>query len=508
MRVAIVGAGPRGLFAAERLLAHGCKGELEVCLFDPREPGIGAAYHPDQPPYLRLNVNSAVVAAAWPGTDLVASFDQWRAKRNEATPLDPFPARALVGEYLAWFWGWLRDHAADGITLTHRAATVDSVAPGPTSTGAWLVNGEPFDEVLLATGHESDWPGALCHRQGRVPVVERVYPVAEWLTEERIPAGSRVAIRGAALTFIDAVLALTEGRGGRFTGRWPGALTYHASGLEPAVIWPISRSGRWMDPKPQPGSDLAKAPAEILERGRATIAAASTAREALAQVREVAAELGATEPDLDTILTHAAVGEPATQALRRRLAAMAGNRPPDAAWALGHAWRGLYDALRARFEGVDSTVEFAPFARLATTLEPVAFGPPPVNAAKLIALIEAGIIDPGSLETASFDGSTPVGLPGEPDLVVDAVLPPPGVIEGSLTSRLVADGVLTRATDRRGVAVAADASCLDGQGRPVPGLACIGRATEDVVIGNDTLNRSMHAAVDGWATRLAGMVAP
>lgn len=494
MRVAIIGAGPRGLFAVERLWAHlpGQAG-AEVVLFDPQPPGVGAAYDPGQPGHLRLNVTSSIVSAAWPGENTVPALDAWRRARGEAEPLDPFPPRALVGEYLSWFWRWLQEHAPGGATVRHRAQRVFSLRAG--LAGGWLVDGEPFDEVLLATGHELTWPGKLSGDA----VVPAVFPIDVWLSEERIPAGSAVAVRGAALTFIDAALALTEGRGGRFDG--DGRLVYHPSGREPRVIWPIARAGRWMDPKPQPGTAPADAPAAVLEEGRQAVLDAATAEESLGAVAEVAARLGADSAQIAELL-EPLHGDP-TALLRARLAAMLGDGDPGAAWALGHAWRGLYDALRSRFEGTGEG--FAPFADLAGRLERVAFGPPPVNAAKILALIDAGIIDPASLQQSSIAGAVPEGLPGAADVVVDAVLAPPGVVEGSLVADLVEAGVLHSPPGRRGVAVGDDASCLDAEGRAVRALACIGRATEDVVIGNDTLNRALHPAVDGWARRIASI---
>ena len=492
MRIGIVGAGPRGLFAVERLWAHlPSDAHVDVVLFDPQDPGVGAAYATDQPPHLRLNVTSAVVSGAWPGEHTVPSFDRWRVANGESEPLEPFPPRARVGEYLRWFWTWLTDHTPEGATLTHRAAAVTAVER---ADEGWLVNGDPFDEVLLATGHEASWPGKLSG-DGVIPAV---FPVAKWLTEDRVPAGSRVAIRGAALTFIDAALTLTEGRGGRFDGDWRTGLTYQASGREPSVIWPIARSGRWMDPKPQPGTAPATADPAVMDRGRREVLDAPSRDEALAVVARTAVALGG-DPDEVNALMGPVDGDPTTM-LRERLAALTGE--PGSAWALGHAWRGLYDGLRERFEGTDG--DFASFARLAGLLERVAFGPPPINAAKIVALIDGGVIDPRSLTDGSLDGATPEGLPGEPDVVIDAVLAPPGVVEGSLTGSLVERGVLMSPPGRRGVAVGPDASALTADGQPIPGLACIGRATEDVVIGNDTLNRSLHPAVDGWARRIAG----
>ena len=47
-----------------------------------------------------------------------------------------------------------------------------------------------------------------------------------------------------------------------------------------------------------------------------------------------------------------------------------------------------------------------------------------------------------------------------------------------------------------------DGSCRARDGSITPGLAAIGRPTEDSVIGNDTLSRSLHPQADRWARRV------
>lgn len=54
---------------------------------------------------------------------------------------------------------------------------------------------------------------------------------------------------GFGLTCIDAILALTEGRGGQFEAVDSGKLTYTSSGKEPDRIFPFSRTGLPMVPR-------------------------------------------------------------------------------------------------------------------------------------------------------------------------------------------------------------------------------------------------------------------
>jgi diaminopimelate decarboxylase len=90
------------------------------------------------------------------------------------------------------------------------------------------------------------------------------------------------------------------------------------------------------------------------------------------------------------------------------------------------------------------------------------------------------------------------------DVVVDAVLPGPGVLPGQdpLLDGLIADGHARVAAGRRGLDVDVDGSCRAIGGGPSRGLAAIGRPTEDSVIGNDTLSRTLHPLSDRWARRV------
>ena len=515
MRVAIVGAGPKGVFAAERLLAHLGGAPAQVTLLDPQPPGSGAAYHPVQPGWLRLNVASSLVDAGWrtgprPSSGWLTTLDQWRLDSGEPKPLDPFPARGLVGAYLAWVWDGLVRSAPAGVELRHRAVAVTSVTP---SGHGWEVDGDTYDEVLLACGHASDWPGALRHHwTGPERLVDRVYPVAGLDT---IRPGEAVATRGAALTFVDAALALTEGRGGRFvSGDGHRAPRYLTSGTEPRVIWPTSRTGRLPSVKPQPGSTLATIErADAVAASHRRVQSAESAERALSEVGVLARELltragGTGSDDVAAVAEGALTGADPAESLARSLAIATGRHRPDAIWAVGQAWRDAYPALVVRFSGTGAMSGFAAFATMAGKLESVAFGPPPVNAAKLLSLIEAGVVDPSSLGAAS---AGPTGFAwvacGPPaDVVIDAVLPPPGAagVPGALPGHLLATGRVAGAQGRRGLAIDDDGTCLDKKGDRTEGLAALGRPTEDVTIGNDTLSRTLHGTTERWAARVAG----
>lgn len=468
MRVAILGAGPRALWAVEALADAAGPARLEVDVFDPRPPGTGAAYDPAQPPWLRLNVRSSIVGSG------LGTFDDWRRRRGEPDPLDPFPPRGRVGTFLAESWQAVGRRI--GVRHVPTRATLSPADDG------WCVAGRRYDHALLATGHEPAWPGAWRHtRPDAVPV----FPISAL---DAVPERAHVIVRGAALTFLDAALALSEGRGGTFS-----ASGYAATGREPRLS-PFSPSGRFMEPKPAfvggglEGLGLDDLGLDDLSHaGRAAIAAdAGGVRTVLATLRTTAtAYLRAAggQGDVDAVLAGTDGGDPVAD-LRRSVAVATGAETPHAPWAVGQAFRDLYPAIVASlsFERAD---DWPAFARLARTLERVAFGPPVVNAAKLLALVDAGVV------------VAPTREPAAGDVHLDAVLPPPGVVPGSLADGLVRRGLAEVAPGGRGLRT--DAAGAVGRS---PGLAAVGRVTEDVVIGNDTLSRSLHDVVPRWAERV------
>lgn len=550
LRLAIVGLGPKGLFALERLLDEVHRSNtpvpIDIDLFEPHSaPGAGPVYDPGQPPYLRMNLAADRLDMWSPESRTVAasarlSFLDWCRSGPDRFEEERYPPRALVGRYLADGFARAREQRPPGVRISIRKHAVAGARRlGSTWTIVAADGAErDYDEILLAVGHRAAtdrWDDEPWSHPA--PSVAAVYPTEQWLDSDQVPPGATVAVRGFALTFLDAAIAMTEGRGAGFeSGGHPYRLSYAPGPDDAGRILPFSRSGRPMLAKPEPHL-AAGLPAleEIVQSGSARIHALpepldldadllpilawTTAaglqaarrrrpgRESALQLETAARNwLDSATGGIAPVVPHGPAAE-----LEHSLAVGAGLRPPDLPWALGHTWRGVYPALVARLSGrglADSA--WPAFRRLAAQMERVAFGPPPVNAAKLLALIEAGRIDlthvrgaelRSAAETTSIQSEHGICAV---DAVVDAVLPEPGALrsEGGLVGGLLANGYVRVPAGRRGLEITEEAGCVGRDGRPSTGLAAVGRVTEDWVIGNDTLTRTMHPQTDRWARRV------
>jgi len=271
--VAIIGLGPKGFYCLERLLAEfnarPLKHPLRIHVFN-RSAHFGASpvYDPAQPEYILVNISVGEIdlwAADDPpvvcgrGLDFVSWYQQ---TFQPPTPLtgEEYLSRAVVGRYLIEGFERILAHLPRGVTVSCHVGEVVDVRPEGASYGVEFVEEggrvEKFrvEKVLLATGHSRLVAGdeerryqAFAARHEAAAFIPFVYPVVEAL--KYIPPRARVAMKGVGLTFIDAVLELTEGRGGRFERGADGALAYRPSGQEPRAIFPYSRTGLPMTPK-------------------------------------------------------------------------------------------------------------------------------------------------------------------------------------------------------------------------------------------------------------------
>lgn len=500
--IAVVGAGPKGTYAldclARELSAGRSPTPVALHVFEPHPwPGAGPVYDPEQPAFLRINYANRNIDM-WASDSDGPSFVDWleRHSPQDAEP-DHSAPRALVGRYLDEGFRTIISRLEAVATVHLRSEAVIDIA---TTEQGWQVRTAEHttnvDEVLITTGHRSRSPEpSPLAGDG---YIDSVYPISG-SGIETIRPGSRVAVRGLGLTAIDAILALTEGRGGNFEYNGTDPIpTYRAGGLEPAVLVPYSRTGLLMTPKPWRDDD------STARHDRTHLTDALMA--SFDPVGTLAAVIG-----VDSFDSSPSQATPTTATGRGRAfcdevrAAYDPDRTTAAA-RLGSTWRRLYpsivDAVHLRcFDD-----HWARFHEMTVRMERLAFGPPAPNAARIAALVAAGVIDLRFAQdptvTRSAAGFT---LRSAKDMIVvdfvcNAVLPSAGVGDDATApiSGLLHRGHL-RLHPSGGIDVDRYARALDRHGRPTRGLSVIGRMTQGATLGNDTLSRTLHNYPERWA---------
>ncbi|SHG70863.1 FAD/NAD(P)-binding protein [Geodermatophilus nigrescens] len=261
----VVGAGPTAVGVLERLVANAAASPadrpLQVHLVDPHPPGGGRVWRAEQPRLLWANSlvadvtvlpdRSVVVdgpvgegTTLWQWVERVGrtlpETDPVGAEARRLTPTS-FPSRPLVNAYLGWV---LEQVVAAGEPQVrvhrHRQRAVD-VRPRPDGADVVLADGRVLaaDAVLLAQGHLDARPAPAERATERWAAARGLTYVPPGYTADLdlsvLRSGEDVLVRGAGLAFVDLVVLLTSGRGGRFERGDDGRLRYLASGREPVL---------------------------------------------------------------------------------------------------------------------------------------------------------------------------------------------------------------------------------------------------------------------------------
>jgi len=274
--VVFIGGGPRAAGVLERIAANrpalfnGC---FDVHVIEPYQPGSGRIWRYDQHPGLMLNSTAADVtmftdesvqcegpAAPGPGlADWVAGVldgsirdvpqftpELWR-QLHALTP-GTFPTRQLQSQYLEWFFR--RAVAAIGPgarTIVHRDVAV-SIDAHDGGYRVGLAGGAVLqaDVVVASLGHTDSLPDDQSAAWSAFAVRHGGFHAPPSYTADvdysRLGAGQDVIVSGMGLAFVDLLVLLTEGRGGRFEELPEGGLRYIPSGTEPR-LWAGSRRG-------------------------------------------------------------------------------------------------------------------------------------------------------------------------------------------------------------------------------------------------------------------------
>ncbi|MFB0615321.1 FAD/NAD(P)-binding protein [Streptomyces sp. AGS-58] len=250
-QLVIVGAGPRGTGILERLAANApglyTGSGLDIHLVDPHPPGGGRIWREEQSPLLWMNSHAEDVTMF---TDETVAMDgpvREGPTLHEWARLDGrvFAGRRVQGRYLRWVYERaLADLPANVCVYHHPRRALRVGGPREGRQQVWLEGlARPLlaDLVILTLGHLDSEPDAEQDRLARYAREHGLVHLPPDFTADSdlspLAPGEPVLVRGFGLAFVDLMVLLTEGRGGRYEGQ-----TYLPSGREP-VLYVGSRRG-------------------------------------------------------------------------------------------------------------------------------------------------------------------------------------------------------------------------------------------------------------------------
>ncbi|RPK76446.1 hypothetical protein EES42_03390 [Streptomyces sp. ADI95-17] len=288
--IAIVGAGPYGLSALERICAnlpdYSVDRKVQVHLIDPYLGCGGKIWREDQPDQLWMNSLAGSVSLFVDESLECAgpvrkgpTLSQWAASNSRSLSVDKgldsllgassgyrWASRSLMGDYMRWFLGFVIENAPDNLHVnTHERKVID-VCPSSEKPGTldevWL-EGESLPikchRVILAQGNPSPLlTDEQSHLADLLPAGGGTYTPpgpATLSAAAAVGPGEPTLVQGMGLTFFDYLQLFTKERGGVFRHGADGKMSYEPSGREPylfvgsgrgvpyrPVLWPLGKS--------------------------------------------------------------------------------------------------------------------------------------------------------------------------------------------------------------------------------------------------------------------------
>ncbi|WP_017241577.1 FAD/NAD(P)-binding protein [Streptomyces sp. SS] len=246
--IVVVGAGPRGTGFLERLAANlpelYAGRPLDVHLVDPHPPGPGRIWRTEQSPLLWMNSQAEDVTMFTDETVALEGPVRPGPTLAEWAGIDgrTFPTRPQQGAYLRWAYERARDALPAGVTVhEHRTTALRIGGPREGRQRVWLAGAAApllADLVVLTVGHLDAEPDREQRELAGFAARHRLVHLPPDFTADTdlaaLPAGEPVLVRGLGLAFVDLMVLLTEGRGGRYEGEGD-ALVYVPSGKEPVL---------------------------------------------------------------------------------------------------------------------------------------------------------------------------------------------------------------------------------------------------------------------------------
>ena len=269
---AIIGIGPRGLFALEKLVQKlsNSKKQLRIIGFEPEDnPGAGQVWRIDQNESNWANITERALKELKGrpeityNKDIIKSFPsycEWINYNQNDSDSDVFPTRSKIGKYLNERYNSLEIHNLKQVSFELIKEKITNAKSVNNKLHLTTDNGNCFkvNDILITIGHQptklsdqiTSWKKhSKAHKE--LKVFENCYPTTqfEFLNNKTDVV---IGIRGFGLAMVDIMRALTINSFGRFEIMNPNTFetSYIKNPDKKITLVPFSLDGMPLAPKP------------------------------------------------------------------------------------------------------------------------------------------------------------------------------------------------------------------------------------------------------------------
>jgi len=271
-KLAIIGLGPRGLYALENLLEQLSKSNkvVDIIVFENSEQlGAGYVWHDAQPDSNWINITERALSGIEKRPEITyadiviepfPSYHDWCNFSLKPSEIDTFPPRNKLGKYLVERYSSIEKTVKNLATFNLIKSEVKSINYSDnykieikTANKAWIC-----DDVLLTIGHQPTELSEQLHmwkshvtNQNELRLYDTPYPISE-LSNIKNNTGLTIGIRGFGLGMIDVMRYLVINNYGNFKVVDNATLetVYYKVKKQQLTLIPFSLDGLPLVPKP------------------------------------------------------------------------------------------------------------------------------------------------------------------------------------------------------------------------------------------------------------------
>ncbi|MCX2743309.1 FAD/NAD(P)-binding protein [Mangrovivirga sp. M17] len=564
--IAIVGCGPRGLHAIEKLLQKLSQKETEnwvnILVFEKSGNfGNGQIYSTDQSVNNWLNLPlREIKIKERPDISLLKlniksfpSFHNWaNIEKNDSRTPDEYPTRAKVGEYLQERFQSLFE-ALNSVDLITKIPE-EVIDANISSDNIQLITSSEksfrCDHAALALGHLPVEPSDQikkwmehCDNIPEATLFTSPYPVSKFDNPEIINHRSIIGIRGYGLSMIDVMRELTDTRGGSFHLEDSDTikLRYQKGKYCPKKIVPFSLDGlppapkpinKYIDDKFKPSerqlnklinnieAEISDSPGDlqfIFKHFSPLVAEIFIDLDKLCagkkNEKQVYSSLITTwlkDDDHEHELILSKKIDPVTQ-IESFIDMATGNSKISLDYCIGQVWRHCQHTFYQLLSYRDLPQKvYLKFIDLNERIKRYSYGPPVESMQQQLALIKAGVMDLTFVKNPEIN-LTENGWQFEKNgksismnIVADTVLSPPQLIKtkSPLLQKLLKANHIVPYHKNLGANTKKSGLVIPGNNENNIPLAILGRLSIGKNVGVDSIHESFNGQISNWAKRM------